>query len=350
MGLSVGIVGLPNAGKSTLFNALLGRRVAKAERYPFCTIEPNTGVVSVPDNRLEKIAQIVRPQEVIPAPVKFIDIAGLVKGAHKGLGLGNKFLAHIRECDAILYLLRDFDGGIPKAGSVGPRIDLEVLKTELALKDLETLMRITQERANTNEKKLRRSIAERLILVLEKGDLVQEVDFSKEEKGVVDQFFLLTMKPFFIVINVSESADFEEKRREFADLKPVIIAAKFEADLADLSPQERKEFFLERGFVSVLDQVITSAYQTLELITFYTIKGGRETRAWPIKNGARAIEAARLVHSDFAEKFIRAEVVSYNDFIQAGSWEGARSRGKIRTEGRDYQIVDGDIIEFKISP
>jgi len=349
MGLSVGIVGLPNAGKSTLFNALLGRQVAKVESYPFCTIEPNTGVISVPDARLEKIAEIVQPQEVVPAPIKFIDIAGLVKGAHKGLGLGNKFLAHIRECDAILYLLRDFDGSIPKAGSVSPRVDLEVLKTELALKDLETLARIAQEKANTDEKKLRKSVAEKLIPILEKGVLAQDADLSEEERKVVDQFFLLTMKPFFVVINVNESADFEEKKKEFADLKPIVIAAKFEADLADLSEEERKEFLFEKGFVSALDQVITSAYQVLGLITFYTIKGGKETRAWPIRKGANIIEAAELVHTDFAQKFIKAEVVSYQDFVQAGGWEQAKSKGKVATEGRDYQVADADIIEFKIS-
>lgn len=349
MGLSVGIVGLPNAGKSTLFNALLGRRVAKVESYPFCTIEPNTGVIGVPDTRLEKIAEIVRPQEVVPAPIKFIDIAGLVKGAHKGLGLGNKFLAHIRECDAILYLLRDFDGSVPRAGSVSPRVDLEVLKTELILKDLETLTRIAQEKANTEEKRLRKSVAERLIPILEKGKLAQDVDFDKEERKVVDQFFLLTMKPFFIVINVNESAEFEEKKKEFADLDPVVLAAKFEADLADFSPEERKEFLSEKGFVSALDQVITSAYQVLGLITFYTIKGGKETRAWPIKKGASVIEAAELIHTDFATKFIKAEVVPYDQFVQAGGWDEARSKGKIRVEGREYQVADGDIIEFKIS-
>ena len=349
MSLSVGIVGLPNAGKSTLFNALLGRRAAKVESYPFCTIEPNTGVVSVPDSRLEKISQIVQPQETVPAAIKFIDIAGLVKGAHKGLGLGNKFLAHIRECDAILYLLRDFNGSIPKAGSVSPRVDLEVLKTELALKDLETLTRIAREKATTEEKKLRKSVAQRLIPFLEKGILARDIELKEEERKVVAGLFLLTMKPFFVVINVNESADFEAKKKEFADLKPIILAAKFEADLADLSPQERSEFLSQKGFASALDQAISSAYRALGLITFYTIKGGRESRAWPIKKGASVIEAARLVHTDFAEKFIKVEVVSYTDFIQFQGWQEAKIKGKMRTEGRNYQLADGDIIEFKIS-
>ncbi len=345
--LQIGIVGLPNAGKSTLFNALLGRQVAKVESYPFCTIEPNTGVVEVPDERLERIVNLVKPRKTLPAPIKFVDIAGLVKGAYKGLGLGNKFLAHIRECDAILYLLRDFSGSVAKAGSVSPGVDLEVLKTELALKDLETLTRISEEKTNTKEKKSRKSVAEKLAAKLEKSVLAKDVNLSKEEKEIARQFFLLTMKPFLVVINVSESVDFEKRKKQFVDLKAIIASAQFEADLNELSGEEKKEFLSSQSFTSALDQVIVAAYKILGLITFYTIKGGRETRAWPIKKGSTAIEAAGLVHTDFVKKFIRTEVVSFNDFVKFSGWEGVKTKGKLRTEGRDYKVADGNIIEFK---
>lgn len=349
MNLSVGIVGLPNAGKSTLFNALLGRQVAKVENYPFCTIEPNAGIVEVPDQRLEKIGQIVGSGKVFPAPIKFVDIAGLVKGAHRGLGLGNKFLGHIREVDALLYLLRDFNSSVPKSESISPRVDLEVLQAEMALKDLETLIKVIEEKANTEEKKLRKETAQKMAPALEKGALAKDIDLDEEEKKIAQGFFLLTMKPFLVVINASEADNFAGAEKEFADLKPIVLSAKFESDLNELSPEEKKEFLGKKKFVSVLDKVIKISYQLLDLITFYTIKGGKELRAWPIKKGAGIIEAGGVVHSDFEEKFIKAEVVNFADFTKLEGWENAKSKGKLRTEGKGYQIADGDIVEFKIN-
>ncbi len=346
MSLSIGIVGLPNSGKSTLFNGLLGRQVAKAESYPFCTIEPNTGVVEVPDARLNKIAEIVQPKKKVPAAIKFVDIAGLVEGAHKGAGLGNQFLSHIREVDAILYLLRDFDGSVAKAGSINPPVDYEVLQTELVLKDLETLEKVAKKKVVDDSEKKRKKLAEKLIPGLEKGASAIDIQLTDEEEEVIKELFLLTAKPYMRVINVNEEADFREKRKEYRDLDPVIISAKFESDLTKLSPEEKKEL-LNKEYESTLDKIISRGYQLLDLVTFYTIKGGKETRAWPIKHGSEVIQAAGLVHSDFAENFIRAEVVNYSRFVKYGSWLKAKEDGKVKTEGKDYLVADGDIIEFK---
>jgi ribosome-binding ATPase len=346
MSLSIGIVGLPNSGKSTLFNALLGRQVAKAESYPFCTIEPNTGVVEVPDERLDKIAEIIQPKKKVPAAIKFVDIAGLVEGAHKGAGLGNQFLSHIREVDAILYLLRDFDASVAKAGSINPPVDYEVLQTELVLKDLETLEKIVKKKPADEEEKKRKKLAEKLIPGLEKGASAIDIQLTDEEEKIMKDFFLLTAKPYMRVINVSEEADFNKKRKEYRDLDPVIVSAKFESDLAKLSLEEKKEL-LNKEYESTLDKIISRGYQLLDLITFYTIKGGKEARAWPIKRGSEVIRAAGLVHSDFAENFIRAEVVDYKHFINFGGWLSAKDNGKVLTQGKDYTVKDGDIIEFK---
>jgi hypothetical protein len=347
MSLSIGIVGLPNAGKSTLFNALLGRQVAKAESYPFCTIEPNTGVVEVPDKRLDKITEIVEPKKKVPAAIKFVDIAGLVKGAHQGAGLGNKFLSHIREVDAVLYLLRDFESSVARAGSISPGVDFEVLQTELILKDLETLQKVIKKKAKDDDDKKRKKLAEKLIPGLEKGALAVDIEFSDEEEKLIDDFFLLTAKPHMEVINVEEESDFDKKEKEFRHLNPIITSAKFEADLVKLSEEEKEEI-LKSDYQSTLDKIITRGYKLLDLITFYTIKGGKEARAWPIKKDSTALTAADLVHSDFAKKFIRAEVVNYQEFVDQGGWLAAKKAGKVITEGKEYQVIDGDIVEFKI--
>ncbi len=288
MSFSVGIVGLPNVGKSTLFKALTKRQVDIAD-YPFTTISPNVGVVAVPDPRLEKIAEVVKPQKVTPTVIEFVDIAGLVKGAHKGEGLGNQFLAQIRNCDAILHVVRAF-GPNPT-----PQEDIEIVKTELELKDLE----------------------------------------SKEKEN------LLSKKPVVYVYNIDSSKPDQNIVVEPNALK---IDLKLEAEMSELSETEKKELNLK----SNLDQLIIACYHILDLITFYTITGGKEARAWTLKRGSTAPEAGGKVHSDFREKFIKAEVVPWQVLYEAGSWSKAREKGQIKTVGKDYIVQDGDVIEFKI--
>lgn len=293
MSLSVGIVGLPNVGKSTLFNALLKKQAAYVANFPFATIEPNIGVVPVPDERLEKLAQIYQ-SPIVPATVKFIDIAGLVKGASKGEGLGNQFLAHIRETDAILYLLRDFsDTNIIRSGSVSPEEDLKTLQLELELADLDAKEKIN----------------------------------------------LLAKKPAIVVYNTDE-----DKLKG----KGLRICAKLEAELAQLSTADQKEYLQQLGIQETgLEKVIQTAFKTLGLMTFLTA-GEKEVRAWTIKTGTKAVDAAGVIHTDFIKNFIAADVVEFNDFVAAGGWKGAREKGKVRLEGRDYVMQEGDVVEFKI--
>jgi ribosome-binding ATPase YchF (GTP1/OBG family) len=293
MSLSVGIVGLPNVGKSTLFNALLKKQAAYVANFPFATIEPNIGVVPVPDERLEKLAQIYH-SPIVPATVKFIDIAGLVKGASKGEGLGNQFLAHIRETDAILYLLRDFsDTNIIRSGSVSPEEDLKTLQLELELADLDAKEKIN----------------------------------------------LLAKKPAIVVYNTDE-----DKLKG----KGLRICAKLEAELAQLSTADQKEYLQQLGIQETgLEKVIQTAFKTLGLMTFLTA-GEKEVRAWTIKTGTKAVDAAGVIHTDFIKNFIAADVVEFNDFVAAGGWKGAREKGKVRLEGRDYVMQEGDVVEFKI--
>jgi small GTP-binding protein len=318
MNLSVGMVGLPNSGKSTLFNALLSRQIAQVAEYPFTTIEPNTGVVEVPDERLDKLVQLIKPEKSVPAAIKFVDIAGLVKGAHQGEGLGNKFLSYIREVDAIVHVLRVFEN--PNVSHVhnkiDPQEDAEIVNLELELAEIKKPM----------------------IYVLN----VDEKQFTSES---VNQ---LTSKISSQLVNQSSG-------------QLIIICAKLEADLADLSAEERKEYLQEAGVKeSGLDKLIKAAYKLLDLITFFTIKGtepsfakasgGRgQIQAWPIKQGSTAIQAAEMVHTDFAQGFIKAEVISFNDLEKAESWRKAQELGKTRSEGRDYVVRDGDVVEFKAS-
>lgn len=287
MPLSIGIVGLPNAGKSTLFKALTRQQVDIAP-YPFTTIKPNVGVLAVPDERLEKIAQIIKPEKVLPTVIEFIDIAGLVKGAHKGEGLGNQFLAQIRECDAILHVVRAF------GESESPEQDIEIVKTELELKDLE----------------------------------------SKEQEN------LLSKKPVIYLFNIGDSRKSDLPRKSGF----LALNLKMEEEISELSETEKKELNL----ASSLDQVILACYNILDLITFYTITGFKEARAWTIKNGASAPEAGNKVHSDFQNKFIKAEVLSFGNLVGEDGWNRAREKGLIKTVGKDYLVQDGDIIEFKI--
>ncbi len=330
MSLSVGIVGIPNAGKSTLFNALLQRQIADVAEYPFTTIEPNTGVVEVPDERLAKLSGVLKIAKVVPAPVKFIDIAGLVKGAHKGEGLGNKFLSHIRETDAIIHVVRDFEEpGVPHvAGGINPIHDITIVNLELVLADFEIVARRLAEKKLENKQ---RGVLEKIKKILEEGKMAAEANLSEEEKKLVAEFSLLTLKPIIYVINTNvervEKLNPDEFKKVTGKSKVLILSAKSGG--------------------SPLSELIKEACKTLDLITFYTIKGGKETRAWPIKRGASAREAAGIVHTDMAKGFIKAEVINWSELVALGSWLQAKKSGKIRVEGRDYPVQDGEVLEIK---
>lgn len=352
MNLSVGIVGLPNVGKSTLFNALLKKQQAFVANYPFATIEPNIGIVPVPDERLNKLAEIEKSEKIIPATVKFVDIAGLVKGAAEGQGLGNKFLSHVRECNAICQVVRYFldpnvvqslstpvkqaSSASSEASAPNPQSDFEVVNTELILADLQTL-----EKSKSKDQELNSAI-EKLKFELNKGKMAREVQLSDEEKDLVQQLQLLTMKPMFTVANVDE----DKLHEDYGSAVP--INAKLEAELASLSEDEQKEYLSSLGLKeSGLERIIKKGYEILDLISFLTA-GEKEARAWTIKRGTTAQDASGTIHTDFIKNFIKAEVISYDEFVQSNGWKNARELGKTRFEGREYIVKDGDVIEFKI--
>ena len=354
MSLSIGIVGLPNVGKSTLFNALLKKQTAFVANYPFATIEPNVGVVPVPDIRLIRLSEIEMAEHkmsskppILPATISFIDIAGLVKGAAEGEGLGNKFLSHIRECDAIVQVVRHFKDSnvIREKSSTDPKNDYEVVNAELILADLETLNKQQEPKRNaTKEEVYRWSAIQKLIAALNQGKLAREVQLSEEEAKEAKSLQLLTMKPMFTIANVDE----EDLTKDFgADVIPV--CAKTESELSELSAEEQKDYLKELGVQeSGLEKVIKEGYKILELISFLTA-GEKEVRAWTIKQGTTAVNAAGTIHTDFIKGFIKAEVVSYQDFVQNNGWKGSRENGKTRFEGRDYIMRDGEVVEFKIN-
>ncbi|CAF25826.1 redox-regulated ATPase YchF [Bartonella quintana] len=364
MGFKCGIVGLPNVGKSTLFNALTKTATAQAANYPFCTIEPNTGEVAVPDSRMEKIASIAGSKEIIPTRISFIDIAGLVRGASKGEGLGNKFLANIREVDAIIHVLRCFqDDDITHVeGRIDPVSDATTVETELMLADLESLeRRIVQirKRATGKDKEalIILPIMEAALNLLQKGSPVRSLlkEISSDERRILDSLNLLTSKPVLYVCNVSENdaahgnsfTQTVEKMATTQNAQSIIISASIEAEITQLNDAEAIEYLsaLEL-FESSLNCLIRAGYHLLDLITYFTC-GPKETRAWTIPRGTKAPQAAGIIHSDFERGFIRAQTISYEDYIALGGENGAKEAGKARDEGKEYIVQDGDIILFK---
>jgi hypothetical protein len=356
--LTIGIVGLPNTGKSTLFNALLSRQIANVAPYPFCTIDPNIGVVEVPDGRLPVLAKIVHTEKIVPAIVEFKDIAGLVAGASKGEGLGNKFLSHIRESAAIVHVLRAFeDQNVVREGKIDPQGDFETIETELCLADLQTLEKQSEPNPSvaTKEDKARWELVLKLRKALEQGIEVRNVGLTEDEQETAKPFCLLTAKPALFVLNMSEEdagRDIGEIREIWGirDLDNIIpICAKVEMELSELPSEERKAYLKELGLSeSGLERLIRKGYEVLGLQTFLTA-GEKEVRAWTVRKGAKAPEAAGVIHTDFERGFIKAEVVSFQDFVAGGGWKGAAEAGKVRLEGKDYLMREGDVVEFKFS-
>ncbi len=363
MSLKIGIVGLPNVGKSTLFNALTKTRSADAQNYPFCTIDPNVGIVEVPDHRLMKLSKAADSEKIIPATIEFVDIAGIVKGASEGEGLGNKFLSHIRECDAIGHVIRIFDDPniIHVHGEINPQSDREVIESELIFADLQTLEKrfakaFSESKSGDKEKKAYADLLDSVIKSLEAGILTSQMDLTEEHILELKDLHLLTAKPHIYIINIPENELAEVDKVRFAaqlGIKNhdvvIPICARLEEEIGELDEGEVEEYLKELGIDDTgLSSLINSAYKTLGLSTYFT-SGVQETRAWTIKKDFLAPQAAGVIHTDFEKGFIKAEVVHWEDFVNAGGDVKAREQGLLRLEGKEYPVKDGDVIHFKFS-
>ncbi len=363
MSLSIGIVGLPNVGKSTLFNALIKNRAALAANYPFATVDPNVGIVEVPDERVKKLRDIENSEKILPAVVEFHDIAGLVRGASTGEGLGNKFLAHIRECDAIAHVVRAFtdDNVIHVHGGINPKNDIEVIHAELLIADSQTMEKrlakaINDVKSNKPGAAKQLDVLQRVSDAIGAGTLVKDIPLTSEETLVIQDLFFLTAKPILFVANVHEkdlkTFDIPKAKSDWglqSDDIIIPICAKIEEELIDLSPEDTQVFLDDLGIAdSGINQMIKKAYEILSLMTYFTA-GPKEIHAWTIKRGTLAPQAAGVIHTDFEKGFIRAEVIAYDDYVACAGEAGAKEKGKMRLEGKDYIVKDGDVMHFRFA-